>query len=144
MSTFFYIYVHRVIGQFFHKNWTCLSFKLKIGLEIMFTLYKVKIYFQEGCKRDDDSAGVLSMLKKRINPSPFLPRNGLHNARRHSNPLWKLSPPAPLGFLHHPPPPTRPHWSTPLGQEKCLSPNSRFTKLSLNARIPSINVKTVG
>ncbi len=38
----------------------------------MFTLYKVKIYFQKGCKRKDDSAGVLSMLKKIINPIPSL------------------------------------------------------------------------
>jgi hypothetical protein len=34
-----------------------------------------------------DSVGVLSMLKKRINPSPSLSRNSLHNSRYHSNPL---------------------------------------------------------
>ena len=27
---------------------------------VMFTLYKVKKYFQKGCKREDDSAGILS------------------------------------------------------------------------------------
>jgi hypothetical protein len=108
MSTFFlYIYDHWLFGQFVHKHWTYLSFELDIWLEIMFTLYKVKIYFQKGCKRRDDSAGVLSMLKIRINPSLSLSRNGLqslHNSRRHSNPLLKNSPPAPLGF--RPPPAT--------------------------------------
>jgi hypothetical protein len=102
MSTFFwYIYDHWLFEQFIHKNWTYLSFKLDIWFEIMFTLYRVKIYFQKGCKRKDDSAGVLSMLKIRINPSPSLSRNGLqslHNSRRHSNPL----PPAPLGFRPSP------------------------------------------
>ncbi len=70
----------------------------------MFTLYKVKIYFQNGCKTEDDSAGVLSMLKIRINPSPSLSRKGLHNSRRYFYPLWKHSPPVPLGF--RPPPAT--------------------------------------
>jgi hypothetical protein len=55
---FLYVYDHWLFGQFVHKNWTYLSFKLDIWLEIMFTLYKVKIYFQKGCKRKDDSAGV--------------------------------------------------------------------------------------
>jgi hypothetical protein len=45
---FLYIYDHWLFGQFVHKNWTYLSFKLDIWLEIMFTLYKVKIYFQKG------------------------------------------------------------------------------------------------
>ena len=143
---FLYVYDHWLFGQFVHKNWTYLSFKLDIWLEIMFTLYKVKIYFQKGCKRKDDSARVLSMLKIRINPSPSLSRNGLqslHNSRCHSNPLLKNSPPAPLGF---PPPPATthsPNWSTPLGQVKFLSPSSRFTKLYLNARIQAFDIRTV-
>jgi hypothetical protein len=93
----------------------------------MFTLYKVKIYFQKGSKREDDSAGVLSMLKKRINPSPSLSRNGLQSYIILAATLILFEKTPHLlhsAFAHHPPPPTRPHWSTPLGQEKFLCKNS--------------------
>ncbi len=69
-ETFLYMFDHWVIGQFFNKNLTYLPFYWKYGWKKCSLCIKwkyISIFCQKGCQREVYSAGVVSILKKRIN-----------------------------------------------------------------------------